>query len=631
MDQEKVSDASALGVPTDAFRALAADHKADVRRIRETNRRRRLRYLVYAVVLVGLYLTKRYIDDRPAIDMPELGPDAMLWMFPVVIILVIASALILPLLINGRSPHLRYSPEEIGLGFGDVKGVDIVLEEVTRTLQIFLTYRSFKEELGGNPRRGLLFEGHPGTGKTHMAKAMAAEAGVPFFFVSAPAFTSMYQGASARRIRSFFKALKKAAAQEGGAIGFIEEIDAVGKARGGMSNGMSKMSSFDNGMVTNQMTGSGDASSMVNELLIQLQSFDQQPNGPRFRNWFISRINAFLPTNRRLKKKAPPYNNVLIIGATNRADALDPALLRPGRFDRTLYFDIPSKAGRRELLDYFLEKRSHDPEMDRHDLREEFSAMTLGHTPAMLEHILDEALVWALREGRRELNWRDIQRARLSEEIGLAQPVAYTDRERDLIATHEAGHAVAAYLCAKERRLEVLSIIKRRQALGLLAHSDAEERFTRTQSELEGTLKIALAGMAAEKLFFGESGTGPASDLIAATELGAQMVGSFGMGSSLVSYEAAHNGQGGPNIVAKILTNDQTKKEVEDLLRLHQDQVGYLLERNRDLVEALRDALLEQEELLGDDIVAVIEQALNRRPSPQSPNGLEPGEQVALG
>ncbi|MDQ4143561.1 MAG: AAA family ATPase [Actinomycetota bacterium] len=614
MDKNSAASASALSVSAEAFRTVADDHKADVRRIRERNRRKRIRYFSYVAVLFGLYFGKRYMDGQAAIDIPTLGPDAALWLFPLMILFVITAALILPLLINGRSPHLRYSPEEIGLGFSDVKGLDIVLEEVTRTLQIFLTYRSFKEELGGNPRRGILFEGHPGTGKTHMAKAMAAEAGVPFFFVSAPAFTNMFQGASARRIRSFFKALKKAAAKEGGAIGFIEEIDAVGKARGGMQNAFSTYESH--GMTVNQMTGSGDASSMVNELLIQLQSFDAQPLGHRIKNWLIGSLNSFLPARRQLKKVSPPYNNVLIIGATNRADALDPALLRPGRFDRTLYFDIPSKAGRRELLDYFLQRRAHAADMDREDLREELSAMTLGHTPAMLEHILDEALVWAIREGRRELTWRDVQRARLSEEIGLAQPVAYTDRERVLIATHEAGHAVAAYLCAKERKLEVLSIIKRRQALGLLAHSDAEERFTRTQSELEGTLKIALAGMAAEKIFFGESGTGPASDLTAATELAAQMVGSFGMGSSLISYEAASNGQAGPNIVAKILTNEDAKREVEELMRRHQDQVAYLLERNRDLVEALRDALLEQEELLGDDIAAVIEAALGRRELP---------------
>ena len=610
MERNDATEASAMSLSADAFRAAADDHKADVRRIREHNRRRRIRYSIYLAIIVGLYFGNRFMHGRGAIDFPSLGPDAALWLFPLMILLVISAALILPLLINGRSPHLHYSPSEIGVSFSDVKGLDIILEEVTRTLQIFLTYKSFKEELGGNPRRGILFEGNPGTGKTHMAKAMAAEAGVPFFFVSAPAFTSMFQGASARRIRSFFKALKKAAAKEGGAIGFIEEIDAVAKARGGMHAFSTHQSS---GVTVEQFTGTGDASSMVNELLIQLQSFDAQPTSHRMKNWLIGGINSFLPARRQLNKATPPYNNVLIIGATNRADALDPALLRPGRFDRTLFFEIPSKAGRRDLLDYFLERRAHDPEMDREDLREELASMTLGHTPAMLEHILDEALVWAIREGRRELNWRDIQRARLSEEIGLGQPVAYTERERVLIATHEGGHAVAAYLCAKDRKLEVLSIITRRQALGLLAHSDAEERFTRTKSELEATLKITLAGMAAEKIFFGESGTGPASDLTTATELAAQMVGSFGMGSSLISYEAADNGQSGPNIVAKILTNEDAKREVEELMRLHQDQVAYLLERNRDLVEALRDALLEQEELLGDDIAAVIEEALQRR------------------
>jgi cell division protease FtsH len=252
--------------------------------------------------------------------------------------------------------------------------------------------------------------------------------------------------------------------------------------------------------------------------------------------------------------------------------------------------------------------------MDREDMREELAAMTLGYSPAMLEHVLDEALVWALRDGRKELSWRDVQRARLSEEVGLGQPVAYTDRERRLIATHEAGHAVTAYLCAKDRRLEVLSIIKRRSALGLLAHSDTEERFTKTKSELEGTLKIMLGGLAAEYLYFGESGTGPSSDLSAATALAAQMVGSYGMGSSLVSYEAVNNGgYSSPNLVAKVLSNEDTKKEVNDMLLTHREQVSWLLEKNRDLVDGLVDALLQQDELLGDEIRAVIEETLARR------------------
>jgi ATP-dependent Zn protease len=253
--------------------------------------------------------------------------------------------------------------------------------------------------------------------------------------------------------------------------------------------------------------------------------------------------------------------------------------------------------------------------------------MTLGYTPAMLEHVLDEALVWAIRDGRRQLTWRDIQRARLSEEIGLAQPVAYTTRERELIATHEAGHATAAYLCGKDRKLEVLSIIKRRDALGLLAHSATEERFTMTQSELESTIKISLGGMAAEQLFFGETGTGPSSDLSAATSVAAQMVGSFGMGRSLISYDAVDNGMHmSPNIVAKVLSNDDTRTEVEELLRDQREEVTALLAQNLDLVEALRDALQDQEELMGDEILGVLEEAKRKR----TLIVLDPSEEIVL-
>ncbi|HEX3325524.1 MAG TPA: AAA family ATPase [Actinomycetota bacterium] len=605
------------------FRMLADDHKADVRRIREANRQTRLRYVLYLNLVILAYLLDRVFTDRPiALGLPHIGPDAILILLLFVLAIAIMAMVAMPLL-NGRSPHVRFSPEEIGLGFADVRGIDVVLEEVARTLQIFLTYKTFKDELGGNPRRGVLFEGRPGTGKTHMAKAMAAEAGVPFFFVSAPAFQSMWFGMTAMKIRSFFKALKKAAKKEGGAIGFIEEIDAVGGSRGGEPAAPYRQGDRSVSAIANQATGG-----MVNELLVQLQSFDTPPWSRRVMNGSIDVINKFFPADHQIKKKPGAYSNVLIIGATNRADSLDTALLRPGRFDRTLYFDVPSRAGRRDLIDYFLGARAIAPEMLQDDLREEFASMTLGYTPAMLEHVLDEALVWAIRDGRRQLTWRDIQRARLSEEIGLAQPVAYTERERQLIATHEAGHAAATYLCGKDRKLEVLSIIKRRDALGLLAHSATEERFTRTQSELESTLKISLGGMAAEQLLFGETGTGPSSDLTAATSVAAQMVGSFGMGRSLISYEAVDNGMPlSPNIVAKVLSNDDTREEVEALLRRQREEVTELLAQNLDLVKALRDALQEQEELMGDEILRVLQDAERKRP----PFVLDAGEEIVLG
>ena len=196
-----------------------------------------------------------------------------------------------------------------------------------------------------------------------------------------------------------------------------------------------------------------------------------------------------------------------------------PALLRPGRFDRSIHFDVPNRSGRREIVDYYLNKKAHVPELDKDERRDQLAAMTFGYTPVMIEHLFDEALVWSLRDGRDAMDWNDVQQAKLTEEIGLKQPVEYSDEEKRTIATHEAGHAVVAYLVGHDRKLEVLSIIKRRDALGLLAHSDNEERYTRTRSELIGAMKIAFGGMTAEELFFGESGTGPAGDLAHATHV----------------------------------------------------------------------------------------------------------------
>ena len=279
---------------------------------------------------------------------------------------------------------------------------------------------------------------------------------------------------------------------------------------------------------------------VVNELLIQLQSFDQPPWRMRWWGGVIEMVNRLLPADRPLRKPHVPAANVLVIGATNRAADLDPALLRPGRFDRTITFDLPSRAGRKEILDHELARRSHQPEVA--ERTDQLAAQTFGYSPAMLVHLLDEALVWALRRGATEMSWEDVQHAKLTEEIGLAQPVEYTEAERRTIATHESGHATVAWLVGKSRKLEVLSIIKRNAALGLLAHSDTEERYTQTESELQSLVQISLGGMVAEELFFGERSSGVASDLKYATTLAAQMVGSLGMGDTLVSYEAVQAG-----------------------------------------------------------------------------------------
>jgi ATP-dependent Zn protease len=207
------------------------------------------------------------------------------------------------------------------------------------------------------------------------------------------------------------------------------------------------------------------------------------------------------------------------------------------------------------------------------------------------------------------MNWEDVTAAKLTGEIGLPAPVAYTPDERRAIATHEAGHAVAAYLVGKGRTLEVLSIIKRRDALGLLGHSETEERFTKTRTELEALLKISLGGMAAEEIFEGESGTGPAGDLAHATQIASEMIGSLGLGSSLVSFRAVSEGVFDPGLVGRVLGNGEAKRSVDRLLKREKRTIKALLDKNQHLVIALRDALLDRDELIGEQITQVLEQA----------------------
>jgi cell division protease FtsH len=604
---------------------------ADVGASRETSRRRRLWRLAGIAGLPTAYLWYRLLDGRPFnvfalphVDWLMVGP----FLFFALLIVVLAGTQ----LVSGRSPHVTYRPEQIGVRLSDVRGIDPVKEDVVRSLNLFLAHKTFASEMGGTPRRGLLFEGSPGTGKTYLAKAMAAEAGVPFLFVSATAFQSMMYGATARKIRSYFKELRKAARQEGGAIGFIEEIDAIGAARGGMSaTGMPEAARATGrlagslfadghvpaglpmayaGTVRNASMISEGTGGVVNELLVQMQSFDDPTGWQKLQSRLVDRLNLLLPAHRQLEKPAPPSTNVLLIAATNRADNLDPALLRPGRFDRRLTFDLPAKAGRRELIEHFLARKAHDPELDLPERRDALAGILQGYSPVMIEHLMDEALVNAVRRGKKAMSWQDVERARLTEEVGLGQPVAYTEHEKRLIATHEAGHATVAYLTAPDRRLEVLTIIKRRSALGMLAHGDAEEVFTRSRAEMLALVAIAMGGQCAEEIFFGDISTGPGGDLLYATNVAAEMVGSVGMRGSLISYAAVQSSAfTDTNIVGRVLADPTGRAAVETLLQEQKARVLVLLRENAHLVAALRDALVERSELIGPEITDVLDAA----------------------
>ena len=596
-------------------RLVASD--ADVGAARERRRQRALRRLALVLALLLAWLWWHLLRGVPI--------DIRSWRLPAFDPFLLMASLLLLTMVGvllgatigaGRSPHIVFRPEQIEVTLDDVKGVDAVKEDVVRSLNLFLAYRAFTEEMGGTPRRGLLFEGLPGTGKTHMAKAMAREAGVPFLFVSATSFQSMYYGATARKIRSYFRALRKAARRDGGAIGFIEEIDAIAMTRGGMaavpapSHASCGWSASTPVLHVDRSTISEGTGGVVNELLVQMQSFDEPSGSQRIRAWLADQLNTLLPAHRQLPRPLPVSTNVLIIAATNRADNLDPALLRPGRFDRRLTFDPPGRMARRELVDHFLARKAHVPELDDDDVREHLAALTQAYTPVMIEHLFDEALVNALRRGDRAMTVRDIERARLTEEIGLGQPVQYTDQERDLIATHEAGHATTAWLVAPERRLEVLTIIKRRDALGLLAHGDRDEVFTRSRTEMLNLIRIAMGGMVAEELFVSDVSTGPGGGRVAATTNAGHMGGGWGLEVSQVSI---HAGQGAAlsttNIVGRVLGDTQGRAAVERLLHEQKRHVHDLLAENMHLVAALRDALVTRHELIGAEITTVLEDA----------------------
>jgi cell division protease FtsH len=548
-------------------------------------------YLFAAWLFMGLSPSQSISD--PELVISQLRPFMLQAMILVFFIILQFGAMFW--FLSRGNDYVIY-PNEYDTSFDDVRGQPAAVESTQEVLRVFEGFKDFKQ-MGGYPPHGILFEGPPGTGKTLMAKAIAGASGVPFLFATGSGFAAMFVGIGNLKVRRLFKKARVMSDKYGGSVIFIDEIDAVG-SRGGVTTDRSGDRSTHR-IIMGGM-GMGGGMGVINELLVQMDGFTV-PRGL----WRHIRRIAF-----RAKPKVPFYN-ILVIGATNRAATLDAALVRPGRFDRKIHVGLPDAEGRQDILEYYLAKVRHEP-IDYPKL----SRMTVGYSPASLKNIVNEALLFALQDGRDALRWDDLWQAKLSEEIGLKQPVKYSPREKAMVAVHEGAHAVASYALEREElQIQVITIQKRESALGLVSTQEIEEMFLRTQKQLLARIQVSLAGLVAEEIWYGQTTSGPSSDLVNATRNAAAYVGVYGMGRSLISAAASGPGPYGEvDPIGTVLSDGDRRREVDAILNDCRDKVRNLLLKKRHVVEGVRDALLEREELVGDEIEVLMAELGEREP-----------------
>ncbi|GAA3539795.1 hypothetical protein GCM10022419_019790 [Nonomuraea rosea] len=546
-----------------------------------------------------------------------------------------------------------YFPDDIKTRFRDVWGQDHVVERVQENI-VFLERPDEIEKRGGYVPSGLLLWGPPGTGKTLMAEAVAGETGKPYVFVDPGAFTNMFMGIGILKVKSLFRKLRKLALRYGGVIVFFDEADSLGKrgrlaqqgppGQGGGFSGMNghhgchgvnylseetrQVLAFRAGRQAEEepgrrnrffmggggMNGSGDPGTLQ-ALLTELSGL-KKPRG--FFNRLVRRLLGMRP-------KPPPKYRILVMMATNRPDALDEALLRPGRIDRIYKVGYPSKAGRVRTYQGYFDKVAHELTPEQID---KLATITPYATGATIKDLVNESLITAIRDGREIITWSDVLRAKRLKQLGPPEDVEYIERERHAVAVHEACHAVVAYVTRFHLEIDIATIEKGADYLGMVASIKPEDQFTRWKSEHEADIMVSLASLAGERMFFGEdNSSGVSGDLYSATYLTAMMESYWGMGSGVTSLPALQEleimggkamrkrvpGTGGIGITEREPARNQTDmtpdvlgERIEfNLVRLLEKTEALLQEHRREVL-CLAHALETHKTLNGDDVVAII-------------------------
>ena len=455
----------------------------------------------------------------------------------------------------GKARVKIFAEKEVGITFDDVAGIDEAKSELEEIVQ-FLKYPDKFQKLGGRIPKGVLLVGAPGTGKTLLAKAVAGEAGVPFFSISGSEFVEMFVGVGAARVRDLFGQAKEQAP----CIIFIDELDALGKARG-----------------LNPMGGHDEREQTLNQLLVEMDGFD-------------------------------PRSGVIIMAATNRPEILDPALLRPGRFDRHVAIDKPDIRGREAILKIHAKEVKLDPEVDL----KKIAGLTPGFVGADLANLVNEAALVAARRDAEAVTMADFQAA-VDRIIGGLEKKnrAINPKEKEIVAYHESGHALTAMMLPHTDPVNKISIIPRGiAALGYTQQLPTEDRYLMTRGELLDRLKVLLGGRVSEEIVFGDISTGAMNDLQRATDIARSMVTEYGMSDRLGPLTYAREpraayldlGIGSRTREYSEQTAEGIDEEITRIIEEAYQATRSILKDQRENLERLARILLERESIEGDEL-----------------------------